>query len=718
MSYVKNLNNIEKQKKNNVANNITKWVLLFIVLFVISIIIFAFTSIILRGVNTVNSDDGHSWSQILFGDKFDMNNYMAMGIIVFNTIWMAFLVLLVASPISIFTALFITKVLKDRSRGVMVAIVSILAAIPSVVYGAFGKYFILKFMGTIGLSPNQTTDSLLSVVIIVSLMVMPTITLMTTTSILMTDKKMEDSSEALGATKMQTSMFVTLRAAKSGIVVGMMFAIGRCIGEATAISMLSGTLPHAEGVTLNPFHTSLFMSPVIMGALSGASQKEGQKFAYEVLSALLLITVILVFLFVKFIENKTDDNVRSKKHSKKAIKTYNVVKKVNKHGIDSLTSSENGVYERYLYSNEIQNNISLMRSDEISSIYSKTSLDSNSKYASHKEMQSFIYKSLIVIFSMFGVFALASILLFLFNADLSLLFNWEHLTSTGFYSSDDNYIGLGMAMFGTMTNIIGALAIALPIGIAIGIYSNSFLNKDSLMSSIISFAFQIMTSIPAVIYGTLATIIFVSGGFIRNNINSFIPIAMLALVILPTIIKQTQEGFKNVKNSQVEGSYALGATTSYTSTRIVIAQSIPAILSAAILAISIVMADSAIMITILGKPDTPSEMKGWIESGGYTLSTLIYWLSSMANSGEISSRAAAIDQIKVIGIILMVLIFWLTLISQKIKNRVYIPALIMFIGIMLYMTSYFMFGGILIFMIIGLILGIIGAIYSPKGKRI
>ncbi len=717
MSYVSNLQNSRKQKKNKFVDGIVKYSLLIIVLFVVFFILFSFALIIKDSILQVGEEGSPaSWGEILFGNEFDMNATFAMGIIVFNTVWMAILVLLFATPMSVATALLITKVLKKSTRNVFIAIVSILAAIPSVVYGSFGKYFLLKFFATLGLSSNSTEAILLSIVFIVGMMVMPTITLMTITSIMLVDRKMEDSSEALGATRIQTSIYVTLRSAKTGIIVGMLFALGRCIGEATAISMLDGSVPYADGITLSPFNTSLFLSPVIMGALSGASQNDKQNFVYVVMSGLLLITVICLFVFAKFIEYKTDDNIKSKKYSEKTILTNNVIEKVNLNGQESLNKKEINIYKKYLKDITYkQEDIALSRANEISLIQSRSSLNQSNKHETYKNTKTTLFKALILSFSMIGVITLISIILFLLSGDLSLLLNWDYLTSRGRLVGNEDYYGLGMAMMGTIMNIIISLSIALPLGIAIATYTNNFMERDTKMAAFISFSFQIMTSIPAVIYGTLATIIFVQGGFIRTNYLSIVPIVMLALVILPTIIKQTQEGFKNIKVSQEEGSFALGASKTQTSFKIVISQSMPAILSAAILAISIVMADSAIMITIIGKPGTPASLDLWMQDGGRTLATQIYWLSAGGQSAEID-RAAAKDQIKAIGLILMLLIFWLTLTSQKIKNNKMRSALIMFVGITLYGFSFYLFGGSIILMILGLALGLIGAIYKERVK--
>ncbi|BDU67872.1 MAG: hypothetical protein TYPL_5250 [Candidatus Tyloplasma litorale] len=696
---------------------------MFITLLVVFFIIFALLSIVINGIQTGSSNGFADWTEILFGSDFDMQGSLAMGIIIINTIWMAFLVILIAAPISIGTALFITRVLPKNLSSVMIALTSILAAIPSVVYGAFGKYFLLNFVNDIGLSQSATDATLLSVVIIVSLMVMPTITLMTTTSIMMVDKRIEDSSEALGATKMQTSILVTLRAAKTGIIIGVLFAIGRCLGEATAISMLSGNRSVTSGATFSLFQVSLFMSPVIMYAFGQATTSAGAMVTYEVMSALLILITFILFLAIKYLEYITNDSTKSQKQSKKISAQKEIENKLNHHDEQELTNSQLNLYSRNLidsfYKNRRYTSDEFTQRSEISIISQEASIEKTKDQVNYKKRKSFKYKAIISIASLIGVVALISIVGFLFNTDLSLFTNWDYISHKGTAIVDINgqeirYLGLAIAMFGTFITVIMAMLIAMPLGIAIATYSHTYLNGESLLSKIVSFAFQIMTSIPAVIYATLATIVFTSTGWFSQNFYSFEPILMLSLVILPTIIKQTMEGYRNVNAAQVEGSLALGSTQIHTSRRIIIVQSMPAILSAAILAISIVIADSAIMITILGKPDEWTSPENWMIHGGYTLTTTIYWLSStLANEVGIQS-SIAIEQIKVIGIILMILVFWLTLISQKLKFKDYIGSSIMFVGITCVMISPFIVnGGVLWMYILGYVLGVIGFIYKP-----
>ncbi len=724
-TYVSNLQNLEAQRRSKFTDKAFKIFLGVVTIFVVLFILISFTTIIIEGIRAGNQTTETDWTEILFGDTFRMPGEFAMGIIIVNTIWMSILVLLVATPISIATALLITRVLPKNLSVIMISIVSILAAIPSVVYGAFGKYFLVKFLYENGLASEATDATLLAIVIVISIMVMPTITLMSTTSIMMVDRKLVDSSTALGATKSQTSIFIVLRSAKTGIIIGMLFALGRCLGEATAISMMTGTTPNAHGATFSLFEVSLFMSPMIMNAFAQQGTYPSYVVVYEVLSALLLIVILILFLFVKYLELMTDDNENSKKQSKKAIDIYNINKKVSTMGAEELTNEEGrryaSEYKRQFYQQKSLNNPNNIRWNELSMIRSRTSLDNLDKESRYKKAKSKTYSSLIIILSMAGILSLVMILGFLFNVDLSLLFNWEYWTLKGRYIAEtgEEYWGIAIPLFGTMASVVVALSIALPLGIAIAVFVDTYLKTGSPLSKVVGFSFQIMTSIPAVIYGTLALIIFAYTDWINTSFIAFKPMFMLAIVILPTIIKQTTEGFRNVSNSQTEGSLALGATNAYTSRRIVISQAMPAILAAAILAISIVMADSAIFITILKtKPESWVSPSLWLENGGYTLSTNIYWISRVLSS-EPTQRATAILQIKTTGIILMIFIFWLSLISQKIRNGLNKDALFMTTGIVMFSLAPFIIdGGIYVLFIGGAMLGIIGLFFEKFIERI
>ena len=127
-------------------------------------------------------------------------------------------------------------------NGVFLVIVEMLASIPSIIYGVFGAGFITKMVnGLASLLGMQTAGGLsgLSVILVLAMMILPTITLMSVTSINAVNRDIELGSMALGATDTYTFFKISLPAAKSGIFAGIILGVGRALGEATAVSMVA-----------------------------------------------------------------------------------------------------------------------------------------------------------------------------------------------------------------------------------------------------------------------------------------------------------------------------------------------------------------------------------------------------------------------------------------------------------------------------------------------
>ena len=141
----KNIKTINGNKKNNLKNNVYKYFLYGITIFISLIILFSLLFTIENGIKTIIDND-LSISNIFFGKNYTpIQGVVSLGFIVFNTIWMTFLAILIATPISIGISLLITRKLSERSSMLVYSMVAILSAIPSVIYGAFGYYVIDNF---------------------------------------------------------------------------------------------------------------------------------------------------------------------------------------------------------------------------------------------------------------------------------------------------------------------------------------------------------------------------------------------------------------------------------------------------------------------------------------------------------------------------------------------------------------------------------------------
>ena len=212
--------------------------------------------------------------------------------IVINTLISSFFALLISFPISVLTALFIVKIAPKWLSNIMQLVIELLAAIPSVVYGVFASGIIVLFVDSLAVFFGFSTfggRSLLSVILLLAIMVLPTMTSLSITAIASVSKDLENASLALGASKTQTNYKVVLASAKSGIFAGLILGLSRALGEATAVTMVAGN--RAYGPTFNPFDITRTLTSTM---LSGLSETTGVDYDIRFSVGIVLIFLILI----------------------------------------------------------------------------------------------------------------------------------------------------------------------------------------------------------------------------------------------------------------------------------------------------------------------------------------------------------------------------------------------------------------------------------------
>ena len=145
-------------------------------------------------------------------------------------------------PIGFLTAVYISKYASKKIGAVMQSAVSLLAGIPSVVYGLVGMLVLVPAIQKIFSLPDGA--SLLAAIIVLAVMILPSIIKVSVTALQAVPKEYEDASLALGATPTETYFRVSVPAAKSGIAAAVVLGVGRAIGEAMAVMMVSGNAPN------------------------------------------------------------------------------------------------------------------------------------------------------------------------------------------------------------------------------------------------------------------------------------------------------------------------------------------------------------------------------------------------------------------------------------------------------------------------------------------
>ena len=194
--------------------------------------------------------------------------------------------ILIGVPIGFLTAVFLAKAASPRLRAVVEEAVSLLAGIPSVVYGLVGMLVLVPGIRKIFGLPDGA--SLLAAIIVLAVMILPSIIKVSMTALEAVPPEYEDASLALGATPVETWFRVSVPAAKSGIAAAVVLGVGRAIGEAMAVMMVSGNVANMPSL----FQSVRFLTTAVASEMAYSSGLQRQ--------ALFSIALVL-FLFIMLI---------------------------------------------------------------------------------------------------------------------------------------------------------------------------------------------------------------------------------------------------------------------------------------------------------------------------------------------------------------------------------------------------------------------------------
>lgn len=194
--------------------------------------------------------------------------------------------ILLGVPVGFMTAVYLAKAAPPKIKEVMGSAVSLLAGIPSVVYGLVGMLVLVPGIRKIFNVPDGA--SLLAAIIVLAIMILPSIIKVSVTALEAVPGEYEDASLALGATPEETWFRVSVPAAKSGIAAAVVLGVGRAIGEAMAVMMVSGNVPNMPEL----FQSVRFLTTAVASEMSYSSGLQRQ--------ALFSIALVL-FLFIMLI---------------------------------------------------------------------------------------------------------------------------------------------------------------------------------------------------------------------------------------------------------------------------------------------------------------------------------------------------------------------------------------------------------------------------------
>lgn len=227
------------------------------------------------------------------------------------------------------------------------------------------------------------------------------------------------------------------------------------------------------------------------------------------------------------------------------------------------------------------------------------------------------------------------------------LFEWEY---------NSNNVSMTPAIINTILMMILSLLIVIPIGVGASIYLVEYAKKGNKLVAIIRLATETLSGIPSIIYGLFGSLFFVK--FLSLGLSLVAGAITLSIIVLPLIIRTTEEALLSVSSAYREGSFALGAGKLRTIFKVVLPSAIPGIFSGVILAIGRIMGESAALIFTAG---TVAKAASSIFDSTRTLAVHMY---------VISTEGLYINQAYATAVILLVVVLVMNLLSELIVKKI------------------------------------------------
>ena len=276
----------QKAQNNNLIENIIHGVFLVMGLITVGCVLLITVYLVISGIPAIREIGlwefllGKVWASTAAEPKYGILPFILTS--VYGTAG----AMLLGVPIGFFTAVYLAKFAPRAVKNSMQAAVGVLAGIPSVVYGLVGMLVLVPGIREVFGVPDGA--SLLASIIVLAVMILPSIIKVSVTALEAVPKEYEDASLALGATPIETCFRVSVPAAKSGIAAAVVLGVGRAIGEAMAVMMVSGNAPNMPEL----LQSVRFLTTAVASEMSYSSGLQQQ--------ALFSIALVL-FLFIMLI---------------------------------------------------------------------------------------------------------------------------------------------------------------------------------------------------------------------------------------------------------------------------------------------------------------------------------------------------------------------------------------------------------------------------------
>ena len=498
-------------------------------------------------------------------------------VLIVGTVLVTLGAMVFAVPLSIGCAIYISELAPLWAKNILKPVIELLAGIPSVVYGFFGLVVLTDVIRTTFGTP--TGETWLAGSILLGIMALPTIISISEDAISMVPQEYKEGSLAIGATRWQTISRVIVPGALSGITAAVILGFGRAIGETMAVLMVTGNaaiIPDPIWNVLSPVRTLTGTLGIEMGEVAVGSDHYAALFGIAVV--LLAITLIVNSIAVMILNNLRERHMGGA-HRK------NIVLQTLLAWIRRPLAI--GGFLLFLIAFFLV--VPLYMAVPILACLGAVYFLKDRLNPKQAEKVAF---SLIIASVAIVVLILIILLQDIVVHGLPAL-SWEFLTQSP--KDLGRAGGIFPAIVGTFYLVTGAILIALPLGVGAAIYLIEY-TRESRVTQFIRTAVDLLNGTPSIVFGLFGLAFLVY--FLNFGVSLIAGQITLALMVLPTMIRATEESLKNIPQSLREGSLALGATRWQTIYRVVLPPAVPGIVTGTILSIGRAAGETApIMFT-------------------------------------------------------------------------------------------------------------------------
>lgn len=603
-----------------------------------------------RKIGFFNFVFGDNWSPDRL-DKYDdasLSGTYGVFKMIIGTLAATVGALVIGGTLGYFTAVFIAFYCPERLKKIFSSTVNLLAGIPSVVYGFFGITFLLPLLANF--APNNGSG-LLATSLILGIMIMPTVVSLSKTSLEAVPRAYYEGALALGSTHSQAVFGTVTKAAKSGVTASLVLGIGRALGETMAVVMVAGNSVAYPDSLFNSFR--VLTANIVMEMGYAGEVQQGALVATGVILLVFVLIVNLIFgaiskKTIKSAVNKTSlfSRIFKKDDEKSGVK--NSVASGVASGVASKITSGVATDEKGGEKNDAKTGVTKRNIvfEKIGDFFS--SLKYKMKTAS-------VGAGVSVGAGIFAGITLLLIIGFVLVKGAPTLFSNPHLLF-GKYEFNSEKITILPSIVTTLMTVALSLLVAVPIGICTAIFLNEYAKKNNVFIKIIRGAIDLLNGVPSIVYGLFGMITFVA--LIKGRSTIMAGSLTVGIMLLPTIVRSTEESLKSVQDSLREGSFALGAGKMRTIFKIVLPSALPGILSAIILSMGRVISESAPFIYTMGSVISAMP-KGYFDSNA-TLAVALY---------RLSGEGWYVNEAYATAVVLIVLVLALNFLAELIAGK-------------------------------------------------